>query len=135
MRHRTKMNKHIIRLSLLMFSIQLISCTEEIPIVPQSEEAQAASVLELKLWAKYPDGTPITDISFTLQAFPMDKGEVFQVSGNTDKTGLFALYLDSSREWSHVLVSTSDDRFIGKVELNIPKDKFSLSHIWVARGN
>lgn len=104
-------------------------------MVPEEAEAQASTVMELKLWAKYLDGSPLSDVAFSLTAFPEAEGETLVTTGISDQEGVFVVYLDVTQEWSYVEISTSDGRFVGKVRLELPKNTYSISHTWVARSN
>lgn len=135
MHNRKRMNTFFIRTFLLLFMLQSISCSEEISLVPEEAEAQASTVMELKLWAKYLDGSPLSDVAFSLTAFPEAEGETLVTTGISDQEGVFVVYLDVTQEWSYVEISTSDERFVGKVRLELPKNTYSISHTWVARSN
>ena len=134
---RRKMNNTLIRIALILFSFQAISCThEEIILDPQGEETLLTQGRKIKLRAKYYDGLPIPNVPFTLTAFPLAADEEpFTTSGVTNFAGLLEIYLDDSKNWSHATLSSTDERFKGEIELEIADVKHTISHTWVIKGD
>ena len=120
-------------LKLILVSLSFVACNQEPEFIsPKGSEATAGMVTTINLYAKTVSGSPVTDVTFFIEAH-RSEGSNQILEGSPDPKGLFSTYFNTDEGWEYLSIKSADPRFPGKVEIEL--DNELITHTWVALGN